>query len=342
MAAILDGGKLRLSGYVGGEYFEDGFTASDVVMAFAQVEPESDLDIHLNSYGGIATEGAAIHALIVQRPGRTNIVVDGIAASAASLIAMAGETVTMSSGAVMMIHDPATFAYGPAADLLKAVGQLEALGTSYARVYADKSGQSVEDCREIMKAETWFTAEQAVEAGFADAASAEKAAPVAAFDYRAFAHAPKRLVALARQKKWSIEASTPRHNQEPSMTEKPNGGVDAAELERLRSENAKLTAAATDRERRDAVLALPEAKGREALAQVLADSGLTAEKAKAALAAAGTADADEDDADDGLPDPQAYERRRTTAAGLGGGQPPAPKAKIDRAAIFAMRAKQGA
>lgn len=340
MAAILDGGKLRLSGYVGGEYFEDGFTASDVVMAFAQVEPESDLDIHLNSYGGIATEGAAIHALIVQRPGRTNIVVDGIAASAASLIAMAGETVTMSSGAVMMIHDPATFAYGPAADLLKAVGQLEALGTSYARVYADKSGQSVEDCREIMKAETWFTADQAVEAGFADATSAEKAVPVAAFDYRAFAHAPKRLVALARQKKWSIEASTPRHNQEPSMTDKPAGGVDTAELERLRSENAKLTAAATDRERRDAVLALPEAKGREALAEVLADSGLTAEKAKAALAAAGTASSEAEE--EGLPDPQAYERRRSTAAGLGGGQPPAPKAKIDRAAIFAMRAKQGA
>lgn len=340
MAAILEDGRLRLSGYVGGEYFEDGFTASDVVMAFAQVEPESELDVHLNSYGGIATEGAAIHALIVQRPGRTNIVVDGIAASAASLIAMAGETVTMSSGAVMMIHDPATFAFGPAADLLKAVGQLEALGTSYARVYADKSGQTVEDCREIMKAETWFTAEQAVEAGFADATSTEKAVPVAAFDYRAFAHAPKRLVALARQKKWVIEARTPRHNQEPSMTDKPNGGVDAAELERLRSENAKLTAAATDRERRDAVLALPEAEGREALAQVLAESGLTAEKAKAALAAAGTAEAE--DQEDDLPDPQAYERRRTTAAGLGGGRPPAPKAKIDRSAIFAMRAKQGA
>ncbi|OYX12925.1 MAG: peptidase S14 [Rhizobiales bacterium 32-66-8] len=324
MAAILDGGRLRLSGYVGGEYFQDGFTASDIVMAFAQVEEDSDLDIHLNSYGGIATEGSAIHALIKQRPGRTNIVVDGIAASAASLIAMAGETVTMSAGAVMMIHDPATFAFGPAADLLKAVDQLEALGTSYARLYADKSGQGAEACREIMKAETWFTAEEAVEAGFADATSTETTAPVAAFDYRAFAHAPKRLVALARQKKWVIEAHTPRHIKESSMTDKPNGGVDTAELERLRSENAALTAAATDRERRDAVLALPEAKGREALAQVLAEAGLTAEKAKAALVVAGTSPADEN-AD--LPDPQAYERGRVTAAGLTG-KPPAGKGDI--------------
>ena len=108
------------------------------------------------------------------------------------------------------------------------------------------------------------------------------------------------------------------------MTDKPNGGVDTAELERLRSENAALTAAATDRERRDAVLALPEAKGREALAQVLADNGLTAEKAKAALVVAGTSPADEAA---GLPDPQAYERGRVTAAGLTG-KPPAGKGDI--------------
>lgn len=324
MAAILDGGRLRLSGYVGGDYFEDGFTAADVVMAFAQIDADADLDIHINSYGGSATEGAAIHALISQRAGRTNTVVDGIAGSAASLIAMAGETVTMSAGAVLMIHDPATFAFGPAAELHKAIDQLEALGASYARIYADKSGKSVEDCREVMKAETWFTPEQAVEAGFADAASHEKAEPVAAFDYRAFAHAPKRLVALAKQKKWAIEACTPRQIKEPSMTDKPNGGVDTsvAELDRLRAENADLKQAASARARTDAIMALPEAKGHEALAQVLAAAEMSVEQAKAALAAAAPAPPEEDDEDDVLPDPQAYDRRRATAAGLTGGRPP--------------------
>lgn len=328
MAAILDGGRLRLSGYVGGDYFEDGFTAADVVMAFAQVDDDADLDIHINSYGGSATEGAAIHALISQRAGRTNTVVDGIAGSAASLIAMAGETVTMSAGAVLMIHDPATFAFGPAAELHRAINQLEALGTSYARIYADKSGKSVEDCREVMRAETWFSPEQAVEAGFADATSNEKAVPVAAFDYRAFAHAPKRLVALAKQKKWSIEACIPRQIKEPSMTDKPNGGVDTAELDRLRAENADLKKGNADlkktadaRARTDAIMALPEAKGHEALAQVLAAADMSVDQAKAALAAAAPAPSEEDEEED-LPDPQAYDRRRATAAGLTGGRPP--------------------
>lgn len=342
MAAILDGGRLRLSGYVGGDYFEDGFTAADVVMAFAQIDDDADLDIHINSYGGSATEGAAIHALISQRAGRTNTVVDGIAGSAASLIAMAGETLTMSAGAVLMIHDPATFAFGPAAELHRAINQLEALGTSYARIYADKSGKSVEDCREVMRAETWFSSEQAVEAGFADATSNEKAVPVAAFDYRAFAHAPKRLVALAKQKKWSIEACTPRQIKEPSMTDKPNGGVDTAELDRLRAENADLKQSASARARTDAIMALPEAKGREALAQVLAAADMSVDQAKAALAAAAPAPSEQDEEeeeDDLLPDPQAYDRRRATAAGLTGA-PGRTKAKIDRAAIFAMRAKR--
>lgn len=338
MAAILDGGRLRLSGYVGDYYNGDGFTSADVVMALAGVEEDATLDVYLNSYGGVATEGAAIHALLTARPGTTNIVVEGIAASAASLIAMAGERVTMSAGAVMMIHDPATFAFGPAADLLKAVDQLEVLGTSYARVYAAKSGKSADACREIMKAETWLTAEDAVEGGFADATSDTPAVPVAAFDYRAFAHAPKRLVALAKQKKWSIEACTPRQIKEPSMTDKPTGGVDTAELDRLRAENADLKQAASARARTDAIMALPEAKGHEALAQVLAAADMSVDQAKAALAAAAPAPSEEDEEED-LPDPLAYDRRRATAAGLTAA-PGRPKARIDRAAIFAMRAKR--
>lgn len=320
MAAILDGGRLHLSGYVGAEYFEDGFTVADVVMALASVGEDADLDVYINSYGGGAAEGSAIHAVLSRRRGHTNIVVDGIAASSASLIAMAGDTVTMSAGSVMMIHEPARFVYGPAAELLKVINELEKFSASYARLYADKSGKSVEDCRAIMQAETWFTAEEAVESGFADAIGNAKSAPVAAFDYRVFAHAPSRLVALAKSKKWSIEAKSTRHIKEPSMTDKPNGGDDAAELARLRAENAEMKKAAADRERRDAVLALPEAKGCEPLAQILADSGLTADQARAALAAAGTS-ADSSDKGE-LPSPQAYERHRAAAAGMGGGWTP--------------------
>lgn len=157
MACVLDGGKLTLSGYVGDDLWGDGFTHGAVVMALAQIDDDADLTVHINSAGGIATEGAAIHALLSGRVGKTDVVVEGIAASAASLIAMAGETVTMALGSTMMIHDPAGMTWGTSEDHARTIDGLEALATAYSRVYAVKSGKSAAECREIMKAETWFT-----------------------------------------------------------------------------------------------------------------------------------------------------------------------------------------
>lgn len=105
------------------------------------------------------------------------------------------------------------------------------------------------------------------------------------------------------------------------MTDKPTGGVDTAELDRLHAENADLKKTADARARTDAIMALPEAKGREALAQVLAAADMSVDQAKAALAAAAPAPSEEDE-EENLPDPQAYDRRRATAAGLTGGRPP--------------------
>ncbi|ORE90992.1 head maturation protease, ClpP-related [Aurantimonas sp. 22II-16-19i] len=309
MAAILEDGKLRLSGYVGDYYFEDGFTSSDVVTALAQVEDDSTLTVHLNSAGGIATEGAAIHALLSARSGTTDIVVEGIAASAASLIAMAGETVTMAAGAVMMIHDPSGYTFGTSDDHRKTVEGLEALATAYARVYAAKSGKTADECRTIMREERWLTPEEAVAQGFADETTEIKAAPVAAFDYRIFAHAPKRLVALAKKKDWRLDgadtraaaSAAPRQTQESSMTDKERADALAAELDTLKAqmsaskdadktatmaaELAELKAEKSKRETSDAIMALDEAQGREAQAKALADAGVTAEAAKAVLAA---------------------------------------------------------
>lgn len=247
MAAIVEDGKLRLSGYVGDAFFEDGFTSGDVVVALADIDDDADLTVHINSGGGIATEGAAIHALLSARPGKTDIVVEGIAASAASLIAMAGDTVTMSLGSVMMIHDPSGFTFGTSADHEKTVEGLEALATAYARVYAAKSGKSAEDCRAIMREERWFTPEQAVAEGFADATTAAKAEPVAAFDYRLYAHAPKRLAALAKAKNWRLPDADPAapaapRQTEKTMTDKERADALAAEVADLK---AKLEASTT-------------------------------------------------------------------------------------------------
>lgn len=320
MSAILEDGKLRLSGYVGDYYYSDGFTSSDVVVALAAIEDEADLIVFINSGGGIATEGAAIHALLSARSGKTDVVVEGIAASAASLIAMAGETVTMSAGSVMMIHDPSGYTVGTSRDHAKTIEGLEALATAYSRVYAAKSGKSAEECREIMKEERWLTPEQAVDEGFADDTTEKKATAVAAFDYRAYAHAPKRLTALAAKKNWTAEqpdqraapsAASNRPSKETPMTDTNKADETAAGL-------AKATADAKSRIK--AIMTAAEAKGREGLAEHFAyDTEMSVEAAIAALGKApATAAAPEPKVDDDLPDPKAFEASRGAGAGLSG------------------------
>lgn len=348
MAAILEGGELWLTGYVGDYFFEDGFTSADVVRALAEVDDAAQLVVHINSGGGIATEGAAIHALLIARAGRTDVVVEGIAASAASLIAMAGEKVTMSAGSIMMIHDPSTYTYGTSAAHSKTIETLEALATAYARVYAAKSGKTAEQCREIMKAEWWLTPQQAVEEGFADATTETVAEAVAAFDYRIYANAPKRLVALASKKNWRLgdvslpavsAAQSSQTEEKSSMTDKERADKLAAELSELKAKYeanekalAELRADKEERERKDAIMALPEAKGREAQAKVLAETkGITADAAKAILAASPAEGGGEGD-DTG--DLAAFEARRMNGQGLN----PAtgsnrPRAKGDKSVL---------
>jgi len=343
MAAILEDGKLTLTGDVGDFGFGDYFSHSDVVLALAQIDDDADLTVYLNSGGGYASDGAAIHALLSRRAGTTDVIIDGVAASAASLIAMSGDTVTMSAGSVMMIHDPAAFTMGNAEDHAKSIEGLEALATSYARVYAAKSGKSADECRAIMKAERWYAPDEAVAEGFADETSDEKAKPVAAFDYRAYAHAPKRLVALAAKKNWrladankpAVSAAAPRLPQENPMTDKERADQLAAEIAELKaqmksSKDADATAAMqvelealraekAARENADAIMVLEEAKGREAQAKALADAGVKAEAAKAILAAAPKVDS------------AAHEPRRLNGEGLTGGS--APKAKGDKSVL---------
>jgi ATP-dependent protease ClpP protease subunit len=344
MAAILDGGKLTLSGDVGDMWFDDHFTHGDVVLALAQIEDDAPLTVYLNSGGGVAYEGAAIHALLTRRAGVTDIVVDGVAASAASLIAMAGDTVTMSAGSVMMIHDPAMITVGNVDDHGKTIEMLDALATSYARVYAAKSGKTAEECRAIMKAERWYSPEEAVADGFADQTSDDKAKPVAAFDYRAYAHAPQRLTALAAKKNWRLSdakaaaksAAQPRQTEEPSMTDKERADQLAAELATIKASmsTAALDAVKADRDRRASIMALPEAEGREPLAEHLYATGKSIDEAKATLAVSAKATASLE------PDPaKEHESRRLNGEGLNVNGGKGPTAKGDKSILAAAVAR---
>lgn len=192
--------ELRLYGTVGSSFWdEEYFTARQVR---EQLDGMSGpLTVRINSGGGIATEGQAIYTALRAYEGEVQVVIEGVAASAASLIAMAGDSITMTLGAIMMIHDPASWwveGRGTEDDHLHAARGLGVIAKAYAGIYAKRAGIPVEDARAIMKAETYFDGPAAVEAGFATSAEDDgEALEPAAFDYRIYGHAPETLLAAA-------------------------------------------------------------------------------------------------------------------------------------------------
>ena len=128
----------------------------------------TDLHVHINSYGGHVSAGSAIYSLLKQHPAKVTVHVDGFALSAASLIAMAGDEVIMPGNAMMMIHNPWGLSMGDAGALRKEADVLDKMRESMVAAYHAKTGIGRDELIEMLDAETWFTAEEAVEKGFAD------------------------------------------------------------------------------------------------------------------------------------------------------------------------------
>jgi ATP-dependent protease ClpP protease subunit len=242
---IIKNGEIVLSGTVGLGLFEDGFTYLDVVEALATIGRNKDVTVRINSGGGIAAEGVAIFNAFDSHKGDVTIIVESIAASAASVIAMAGSTVVMSTGAVMMVHDPAAFTMGNSQDHTKSVEMLETMATSMADIYAEKTGRPAADIREEMKSEIWMTANEAVLKGYADETDKTKSIEPTAFDYRIYQHAPERMVALAKSRGWKHPGATAetaanpnRQHEEISMTDAEKAAADKLAAEKIVAETA--------------------------------------------------------------------------------------------------------
>lgn len=129
---------------------------------------EGDITVWLNSPGGDVFAAAQIYNMLRDYKGNVTIKIDGLAASAASVIAMAGNAVLVSPVAMMMIHNPATLAIGNAKDMERAIAMLNEVKESILNAYEGKTGLSRARLSHMMDDETWFNARKAVELGFAD------------------------------------------------------------------------------------------------------------------------------------------------------------------------------
>lgn len=132
------------------------------------VSGEGDITIWINSPGGDVFAASQIYNMLMDYKGKVTVKIDGIAASAASVIAMAGGEVHMSPVSMLMIHNPMTIAIGDTVEMAKAIAMLDEVKESIMNAYELKSGLSRTRISHLMDAESWFNAKKAVELGFAD------------------------------------------------------------------------------------------------------------------------------------------------------------------------------
>jgi ATP-dependent protease ClpP protease subunit len=188
-----------------GGWFSEGLTAKAFTSTMASVK--GPLEVHINSGGGEVFDGIAIGNAIRAHKGPVTTVVDGIAASIASVITQAGQERVMQRGSMLMIHDASGFEYGNADEMAKMAQTLDQVSGNLADIYAERCGGTADEWRTAMKAESWYTAEQAVAAGLADRVSDDQAELPAGMDIAAFRQVPGRIAARLRK---MPQASAPR------------------------------------------------------------------------------------------------------------------------------------
>lgn len=157
--------------FLNGEISDETWYGDEVTPKLFKDELESGsgpISVWINSPGGDVFAAAQIYNMLMDYPYDVTVKIDGLAASAASVIAMAGTTVEMSPVAMMMIHNPATIAIGDSEEMKKAVKMLDEVKESIMNAYEIKTGLARDKISKLMDAESWFNAKKAVELGFAD------------------------------------------------------------------------------------------------------------------------------------------------------------------------------
>ena len=161
-----------------------GISANDFVQALAVVKA-AIINLYVNSPGGDVFDGIAIHAVLQRHPATVNAYVDGLAASSASFIVQAADRIVMGRNATMMIHEPYGMALGNSETMAKMAETLGEVAETIAGIYAERAGGELDEWRTRMRAETWYRAQQAVDAGLADEVKSIKV-PVQNFAPRFF------------------------------------------------------------------------------------------------------------------------------------------------------------
>lgn len=195
--AAAEADRLYVYDVIGGDWY-GGVSAIDFIADLKAIEADT-VHLHINSPGGDVFEARAMCQAIKSSGKKVIAHVDGLAASAASYLALAADEVEIAEGAFFMIHNAWTLAYGNRHDMRQSADVLEKIDGSIAADYVAKTGADLDKVRAWMDAETWFTADESVAEGFADRKAEGKStkASNSAWNLNAYEHAPAALTAPA-------------------------------------------------------------------------------------------------------------------------------------------------
>jgi ATP-dependent Clp protease, protease subunit len=219
--------ELVLHAPIGEMYDGSGVSSRQVIEALNKVPRAREIRAFINSGGGFAFDGMAIYSALARHPARVVVEIEGVAASAASIIAMAGDVIRVAESGFVMIHDAWGMALGNGGDMRRAADDLDRLCASMAEVYAARSKQTVETVRAAMQAETWFSGREAVAWGLATEVVANKKAAACAI--------PAQLLATIRNLPPVLSAPVPAANQGARP-------LSRAEADALRARTARINA----------------------------------------------------------------------------------------------------
>lgn len=172
---------------VGAGWF-GGVTAKDFSKDLKDAGAVQTIDVRIASYGGDVNDGLAIYRMLAEHKARIVVHIDGVAASIASVIAMAGDEIVMAEAGSLMIHEGWTIAGGHAADLRAVADHLEKSSAQMADIYAQRSNKPVQQIKDWMAATTWFYGQEAVDAGFAQRVEANVKAAASASMWESLMH----------------------------------------------------------------------------------------------------------------------------------------------------------
>lgn len=186
-------GEIFLYDDIGDSFFGDATSAKEFADELKALGDIATLNLFINSPGGSVFHGVAIYNILRRHQARKVVSIDGLAASIASVIAMAGDERSIAANGMIMIHDPWSIAFGTAEDMRKTADSLDKVRSALLDTYVERTTTAETEISDMMSAETWMTAEEALDLGFVDTIGAEIEI-AAKFDLSGYHNPPPALI----------------------------------------------------------------------------------------------------------------------------------------------------